>query len=922
MNFLRTYARSGNSRLRACTLHVSAVFFLLLPVQIHAQTLTTSQYQEDFEAGEVRSQIAEADRSEFVNLHTLVDIDAHSGSACEQWIFSSKRTRTDRRVHIPIPPSLVFDELKTSLWVRTNCQKLRFLAKVKFPHQTDPRTGQMLEVDFPGTLYTEYGKWQELTLGFTKAEVNRRLVMTRSLLSGTAIASSIDDREIYIDELELIFDVASGWSMLQLDELRHGPVIKAKSIHLPPTNSGQLQSRVVITDDRVMKDGQPFFPLFTLYHDESLEQIASTGVNMIWIEDFADRALLQAIEQSGLGILAKPPQLSLADAVLERQGIASFEDWSQPVWAWMLGFSIPTDDVRYIQGWADKVREADHLFGRPILADVIGKQRDFHRCVDFVGSSKFVMHTQLSAQQQSDILKQSCNAALPGKPMFTFVQTEASPAWLDYRIQKERVPIIEPEQILHQGYAAIAAGYKGVGFWKQIDFDEKTSGLDERIHAIRLFALHCRILEPFLATGRVVDDISVRLDSSFPIQTVGAINPLRSRWDQPLQQTGAIQSTTTSDIRASVIKSDNGWLILPVWYEQDEQYVPGPQSVDGIRMLLRADVTQAWEVTPTGISQANLDLARVPGGTEIHLKRFDQQTAIIITSQPAVVDRINQTCRQVRDESTRSMLALAEKKFHRVRSVHEELKVLAPLNENVDLSLRLAFDEMERAKAELSAGHTADAFQFAQKSLQYVRMLQRSYWEAAVKDLPTPMASPDATSFQTLPDHWRLVHAISQQRQRPQKLMPGGDFQSEQVIYKDWLQDIQPETPHRVELQTEPDGNRFLQLQLDSAASSVSKLTLTGPSMAVQEGDVLIVSARVKYSPRSNSSANELLVYDTLLGSQGAVHQLTSTAGWETVEFIRNVNQDRDARILLELRGTGVAAVDDIQVYRIHMSPE
>lgn len=870
----------------------------------------------DFEDGELRwAAVSEVLRSVVTDSrHT--DLGPHSGAGCEQWIFESNRILLDQRLEMRVVPSYVFDELKTSVWVRTDCQNVRFMLRIRFPNQIDPRTKEILSIDFPGTVYSKSGQWQQLVCSTSDEEVRNRIIRARGQLAGLLSGGTIDTREAYVDQIALVFDVPAAGSVLQIDTLRHGPIVTPENLIETPEAADIYQPRLTVTDDRVMKDDRPFFPVFTLYHGESLKEVESTGVNMLWIEDYADRAILEALDQIGIGAIAQPPQPTTEDAILHRQGIPTFESWTEPIWAWMFGFAIPEDDVRYLQGWSNQVRGADRKFRRPILADVVGQERSFHRQVDFLGSSRFAIHSDLPVADHVEILKRSRNAALPGKPMFTFVQTEALSTYSGKNREPGASPIVEPEQILHQGYAALAAGYKGIGFWKQIPLDQQTVGLDERIHAIRLFALHCRILESWLATGRVVDDLIVRTNDSFPQQTASLLSPLKTRWDQPIDAAGGQPLGANSEIRASVFRCDDGFLILPVWYEKDEQFVPGAQAVKGIRMLLRADVMQAWEVTPTGITQSNLELSRVPGGTEIHLKEFDQQTAIVVTSKPSAIEEIRRACRTYRTDAAQSTVAMAAQKFERVSNVHAELVELAPAVSDAELVLKYAYQNLENARKALAAGHDADAYAAARRTLRNLRVLQRRYWESAVQELPVATASLDATGFQTLPQHWLTMRELEDRTSTTQNLLSSGDFDNQADVQQDWLEDSSGNGLQLVELNYDAASQRTF-LRMQSANQGGNFFALTGPGIPVAAGDLVVVSARVRYAPTQQDIGNELVIYDTTVGLHGATHLRKASEDWQQVEFMRKIDEDREFRIRLELRGSGIADVDDLKVRRL-----
>src|SRR5690606_20914134 len=107
-------------------------------------------------------------------------------------------------------------------------------------------------------------------------------------------------------------------------------------------------------------------------------------------------------------------------------------------------------------------------------------------------------------------------------------------------------------------------------------------GLNERLQAIRLFALHCSVLESWLATGRVVDEIPAQIDKTANTYGAASNSPLRSRWDPVVDPDTKrlVGGGSSSPIRATVLQTAHGLLILPVWYEPGAQCVPGPQSAE------------------------------------------------------------------------------------------------------------------------------------------------------------------------------------------------------------------------------------------------------------------------------------------------------------------------------------------------------
>lgn len=912
--------RGFNDAFPRVTILTQLLFCLVLtayPKSAPAQA-TQQQIQVDFEDGQKEFQAGSKMLAEQIAVHENTDIDSHAGKRCERLIFQSQQYLENQTFDYAVPPSRVFDELLASVWIRSNCPEIRLAMRIQFPHQIDPRTGERMTLELMGERYSKFTEWQQIRCHASDVNVGNRLNLARAQLSSQGNPIEFDTREAFVDQISLVVTVQKGESALQIDQLEVGPVISPSKLVVGDLDDKPVRTRLKIVDDRIYKDDRPFFPVFTLYHGESLNEIQSTGVNTLWIPDYADKALLKALAGIDIGAFAQPPQLTPEEAVLNKKGLPAFPSWTEPIWAWMFGFEIPEDDVRYIDGWANQVRISDQRMRRPILADVKGNERSFHRKVDLLGSSQFVMHSSVSMPRHAQKLKHRRNLALPGKPMFTFVQTEASTPLLDYKAHSDSLPVVEPEQILHQGYAAIAAGFKGVGFWKQIPLDADIPGLNERVHAIRLFALHCQVLQPWLATGRVMDDLPVRLDSGTDPAEAGVFAPLRSRWDMPIEQVTSQLAARNTEILATVIRSDDGILILPVWYEENEQCVPGPQAATSIRMLIKGDIWQAWEVTPVGVTQSNLEVSWPAGGTEILLKEFDQQSAIIISDNAAVIEKLQRDCRRIRDESARAMVSLAQLKFDRVQKVHQKLEDLNASLPEAELLLRQAYSYLESSQKELNSSRPVEAYSAAQKALQYLRSLQRRYWEAANVELPSVTTSLDATGFQTLPDHWALLSELGTRTSTSPNLIPTGDFEDAEAMFGLWTNGSTEKGNKKILRERDELRNDYhLALRLESNPGDNAAIVLTSPEIEAYAGDLIVVTAQVRSRGPFRSANDGFLVFDTLVGRQGAVRLSRKNTNWQTIKIVRRIDEDAHFRIRFELEGSGAVDIDDLRVHRL-----
>src|SRR5262245_18198820 len=70
----------------------------------------------------------------------------------------------------------------------------------------------------------------------------------------------------------------------------------------------------------------------------------------------------------------------------------------------------------------------------------------------------------------------------------------------------------------------------------------------------------------------------------------------------------------------------------------------------------------------------------------------------------------------------------------------------------------------------------SEAYHEAKRALRPVRILMRAQWEKAVRGLDSPVASPYAVTFYTLPKHWHFMDQVKRSTPGQNRLI-GGDFE-------------------------------------------------------------------------------------------------------------------------------------------------
>ncbi|MCA9029732.1 MAG: hypothetical protein KDA66_02925 [Planctomycetaceae bacterium] len=893
--------------------------------------------RHQFEASET-SWVTEDASRQLLYQHSRTATDSVSGEQCEQLGFRSANVITDARILHDVPPARVFDELKLTIWVRSNCPNLRVGVEILFPHQVDPRTGKYLVLSMFGEHYTASSEWQQLTCHLSDKDMERRLNRAQAELSNGVEAFEIDTRDMIVQRAILTFDIPDKESGILIDDLELGPIVAPRDSVadvMPVANSEPVIPPVKLqVGDRITKDGRPFFPLFSIYHGEEVEQLATLGINMVWVPDYHDQKLLAQLHEYHLGGIAVPAHPPRDELLTGISSIPGFSDTTTPIWAWMLGARIPPEDIEFVEAWAEQIHQADRRFRRPLMGEVLSNQRAFHRTTDLLASTRLPVQTSISPQEALQLAQRNRALALPGKATFAFVNTEPASETIDSRPSNAPFPVLEPEQILMQTTAAIGAGYRGIGFWKQYPLSEEIAGLNEREHAIRLACIEIRMLEEFLANSRVVRKLAVQVgdsDDQTPEfqSSLGGNNPFSSRWDSVLLPNGEVvnPANQASGLSAFLLQSDAGFLVLPLWLEEDAQFVPGPQVLKDVRFLMPPGTNAAWEVTTTGIN-SQIKLTPVAGGMEVHLEEMSQFSVIVATHSRDALDEIRDRARKYRAEAARSWIEMTASKTERTRRVDAELARLgAPEVNYSERRLTSAEALLARARKEFDKGNYDAVRVDCERALQYVRLLQRQHWENAVKDSTSPVASPYTICFSTLPAHWRLLADIGRRSSVSTNLLSSGSFEDEQAFVRSgWENRTSTEAPvgsiPRIAL--DPIGvvgHMGLVLDIPYAGQNEQRRAvlpeparIDSPVMQVYENDIVVISGQIRIPQRLDAQAGGFNLFDTVYGESAALRWTEAIPKWTRFQLVRHIGADSELRLQLELLARGRVELDDIQV--------
>ncbi len=916
---LRMYRLSG-------LVGLSALILLMA-----ADTTAARQFELDFDGPETSWQVRCRQRETELETQERRRDQARRGQA-EFIRVRSKADNTPLRLEQVVPAVQVLDELQATIWFRSNRPGATLAVRIAFRDTTDPESGAPLTMVIMGDKYEEADKWKQLTCRTTEKSVNDQLRVLRYSKKVT-----IDPASMYVDRIIIGCQLGTGMTEIMIDDLEMSPIVPvdiegddaaALDAGAPPTPKASTTTLpgTVPVEFRLHKlrvDGKAFLPRIIPHRQERPEVLADAGFNTVWVADVETISNTSLFRDRGIWLTSTPPFAKGADGEpldSDDASLLPFSASSSSVLFWMLGARLTAESRPRLPSWTNQVRDADRASRRPLAADVADDERVASRHLDLVGLSRHVLNSGLTLVDYRDEIIRRRDRAWPGTFCFSWIQTEPSPELLELKQVSDETPIIEPEQLRLQVYAALAAGCRGIGYWSTTPVDSDSPGGRERQLMMTQLNLELGLLEPWLATGSGVQLIPFTVDAR---QSESSKN---KGLPKPATKSAEANRRSERELSAALIRSEFGALLLPMWLEEHSQFVPGQLAASAATIVVPGggETATAWQITTTGRVQ-NLTRETVAGGIRISLPKFDQTAAILVTSDPSMIEQINQRIAAIQDRSANAMVELCRLKLDRVRRVDQELQQLGVGQPDSRQLLGQAKLQYEMAEAKLKQQEYHIARQYAGVAMQLARILQRAHWDHAVAKLPTPLASPYALCFQTLPAHWRLMRSLDKLgKANDTNKLPSGDFEDlDTLIAAGWRheQRTTPDTSSAAELNpTAKQGKYSLRLAVTPTIDEPTAfqfhtppVTVTSPAVTVHAGQVVKISGWAKTIRPINRSVDGAMIYDSLLGKTGAIRILNAPE-WQRFEVWRVVPESQVVTVTTAMHGLGEVLLDDLRI--------
>jgi hypothetical protein len=269
----------------------------------------------------------------------------------------------------------------------------------------------------------------------------------------------------------------------------------------------------------------------------------------------------------------------------------------------------------------------------------------------------------------------------------------------------------------------------------------------------------------------------------------------------------------------------------------------------------------------------------------------------------------------------------AREELTKVEKVQAELDRMGHSIPDAPALLERARQAMERGVQHRRNREHSEAYAQAEVALRSLRLLMRANWEKAVHNLDSPVCSPYAVSFYTLPKHWRMLDQMKQMHASA-TILPDGDFEvSPYAEQKGWYAPaVSPHDDVYGDLRrvtTGPHGGKqCLKMEVtpkdskrEPAALERTYVVLHSPEVSAKPGTLVRISAWVKLPGTIKASTDGAMFFDSAGGEPLAMRLVESTGNkWKKVTLYRKVPPSGKLYVTMALSGIGTVYFDDVRI--------
>ncbi len=533
-----------------------------------------------------------------------------------------------------VPPAFVISELQPSVRIKASRAGVRMMVRVVLPH-TPAESGEgVMTTLIPGPATRSFGQWELISFASESNDLREKLQEEIWLLRRKH-GPHVTQKDAYIDKIVLNVYTGPGSNVVEIDDLKVDGIVAANSVSRQVNLVGKvrrdnsvrpagMELAIEKHDSLVVRDGtvllvrkKPFLPLIVQSSGESFEYLKSLGFNVIEIAATATSDQLKSARELDLWIICPPPTTV---------GLSQIDFEFDRVLAWSVGNQLSGRDLQNVQQRIREIRESDLREGRPIVGSAASHWTDFARQLDVQIVGLQPIGTSFLASQYSDWIRQRSQSIARSRPIWADIQTELSKPLADQiRAIASHVPPtpIEPQQLKFLVYEAIAGGARGLRFRSRSRLDASDPATRLRALTIQWINSEISRLEPWVVGGALMGSVE----------------------------------TSDSELEVTAINTSRSRLLLIQRPTHHEQYVAGDSPLRTVTFR-DSDSTftgRAMLIGDTGLE--SLPNTRELSGNVIRIENCPYTAAVVLTQDPLITTKLNQTYQRAGEQSTFQMHA-------------------------------------------------------------------------------------------------------------------------------------------------------------------------------------------------------------------------------------------------------------------------
>lgn len=854
-----------------------------------------ADHRDSFESAQPTWRLAESDCEARIVVQRR-DFQVYRSGAASEHVSLVANQGTYAFLILPIPQGRVLAEWTAALWVKADRTGPQLLARVVLPRTRDPQTGGPMTVLLRGDVYDRSGLWQQLTIRQADLNLERQVRVLRS-----QFGPDLDAREAYADLLVVNAYGGVGVTNVWLDDLELlGQIAPTRLASRSAEAARQQDDGLTSPDDAwswapahrenvrlngslLLVEDRPFFPRVIEHNGESLEWLQSLGFNAVRLSAAPTGVQLREAARLGLWLIAPPPNDDRITAAHDR------------VLAWDLGFDLQDARLESTRQRAAQLRRTDPRTDRPLIGEAVERLWNYSRFLNFLVLHRAPLGTACTLPEYGEWLRTRPSLARAGTPFWATIQTEASLELVDqWSASGLRPPPsigVEPAQIRLLTFQAITSGARGLIFRSRTPLDQPDDEAQTRVRLLKRLNIELSLVEPWVAGGMRGDDVQ----------------------------------SPAAEVRIGVLQTERSQLFLVLEQSDTQQYTVGPVKTTSLSLVLPSAATapQVYCLTPAGLQ--TLPHRRVPGGIRVSFERYDPVCLVAITQDPLVLNHLVRTWADNRVTAAKLQAELAAVQLQSVQTLRDLSAGRTPGDSAADQWLAQAQDYLRQSQVLLGGSDYPAAQTFAERTLDRLAQVRQHDWDQAIRDFPTPAASPFCAGFPVLSLHWELARRLQAAPNWSPNALAAGDFDNlDHLRATGWQNRSRADAAARTRVELSPasfDG-RGTCLRMQAAAADPNSppaaieaplLEIVSPPIAVRRGQLVQVRGWVRIPERLTASPDGLTIYDSV-GGPMLGQRFGLTDGWREFVFFRTAPTDGNFALTFALTGLGEASLDNVAV--------